>query len=133
MPDWGEPVKGAGSAHDFNSQPELIAEFQRSEQVDVPDFNDRAKLVARTIHRFFDNGVPVDVWGTADLDGKLRAVEPGSLVRIVFTGSEPIGDQGKTIKRFTVQVDTSGPAPTPPSTASDDDIPFMPTLGPYGS
>lgn len=123
MPDWGEPVKGAGSAHDFSSSPELIAEFQRSEQVDVPDFNDRSKLVARTIHRFFDNGVPVDVWGTADLDGKLRAVEPGSLVKIVFTGIEDLPN-GNTIKRFTVQVDKSEPAPAPASTAGDDDIPF---------
>lgn len=125
MPEWSEPVRGTGSAHDFNTEAVLVATFQRSEQVDVKDFNDPSKLVARTIHRFLDeHSVPVDVWGSADLDGKLRGIRPGTLVRIVFLGSEDL-DGGKTIKRFTVQYDTSGGVKDDPvMVSSDDDIPF---------
>lgn len=126
MPNWSEPLKGQGSAHDFNVDPTLIAVFDRSERIDVEDrFN--GGMREQTIHRFhyLDDGAPVDVWGSADLDGKLRTVQSGVLCRIVFLGLEEL-DGDRKIKRFSVQVDEEGPAAAQVAAAakSDDDIPF---------
>jgi hypothetical protein len=124
MTDWSEPVKSQGSAWNFDSEPELIAVFEQSEKLDVADtFSDVAGAMrVQTIHRLRREGEPVDVWGSADLDGKLRGVEPGTLVRIVYLGKEEL-EGGKQIKRFQLQT-AAGELSANASVAAQDDIPF---------
>ena len=124
-PSWSEPVAAQGSAHDFRAEPVLEANYQRTDTVDAPDrFSDvPGAMRSQTIHRFIRDGVMVDVWGSADLDGKLRGIPSGTLCRIVYDGLEDIGE-GKQIKRFTVQYDTSGAGQAQVTHAADDDIPF---------
>ena len=123
-PSWSEPVEGKGSAHDFRAESELVANYQRTDRVDVADnFSSvPGAMRVQTIHRFIRDGVMVDVWGSADLDGKLRGIPAGTLCRIVYDGMEDL-DGGKQIKRFTVQYDLSD-APSQPAQSQTDDIPF---------
>lgn len=121
MPDWSDPVEGQGTAHDFKVEPELIAVYLRTDTIDTRDsFTGGTRESA--IHRFTkQNGEAVDVWGSADLDAKLRGIDGGTLMRIVFTGTESL-DNDRTIKRYTVQWDkASVPAPV---ASQADDIPF---------
>jgi len=124
-PSWSEPVEGKGSAHDFRTESELVANYQRTDRVDVADNFSSVPGATRqqTIHRFIRDGEMVDVWGSADLDGKLRGIPAGMLCRIVYDGLEDIGD-GKQMKRFTVQYDTSGSGGSAAAVRPDDDIPF---------
>lgn len=130
--NWSEPRSGGGSAHDFNAEPVLIANFERTDTVDVEDrFN--GGMRAQQVHRFLRDGELVDVWGAADLSPKLAGIPQGTLTRIEFTGLEEYGEQGRKIKRFVVQIDASSVAGAselvpqqPPGAYShpDDDIPF---------
>lgn len=125
MASWSDPVESKGSGWNFDTDPELIATFDRSDSLEVSDpfSSEPYATKKRTIHRFIRDGELVDVWGSADLDGKMRQVEPGKLVRIVYLGKEDL-DEGRQIKRFTVQVDES-PAQSPVAAGpQDDDIPF---------
>ena len=55
-------------------------------------------------HRFTDSyGMPVTVWGSHDLDGKIADIEVGQLVRIELVKVLALKG-GKTLKLFKVQV-----------------------------
>ena len=120
MTEWGEPIAGKGSAHDWTSEDTLVATYHRTDEIDVPDDSKPGGVRSSKMHRFLRDGEFVDVWGAADLDGKIRELKPGQLVRIVYLGMEDIGN-GRSMKRFTVQVAKGRPAAV---AADEDDIPF---------
>lgn len=122
MPDWSEPIEGQGTAHDFKAEPELIAVYLRTETIDARDtFSGGTRET--TMHRFRkQDGEAVDVWGSTDLDAKLRGIVSGTLMRIVYRGTEPL-DNDRTIKRFTVQWDKAS-VPESAAVSQGDDIPF---------
>jgi hypothetical protein len=122
MPTWSEPVEGQGTAHDFKSEPELIATYLGTDQIEARDsFGGGTRETA--IHRFRKpSGEPVDVWGSTDLDAKVRGITEGTLMRITYRGTEPL-DNDRSIKRYTVQWDKDS-VPTPVASGQTDDIPF---------
>lgn len=122
MPTWSEPLKSAGNAHDFNAEEVFEAVYLETERIETEDkFNGGTRM--STLHRFERAGEPVVVWGTADLDGKMRSVPKNTLTRIVFIGTEQL-ESGRSIKRFSVQYDTGGAVADPVMASTDDDIPF---------
>ena len=120
MTEWGEPIEGKGSAHDWNREEVLIATFDRTDLVDVPDASKPGGMRESKIHRFLRDGEIVDVWGSADLDPKVKELLPGQLVRIVYLGLEDIGND-RQMKRFELRVATTQPAAAEPV---EDEIPF---------
>lgn len=120
--EWGEPVAGASSAHDFESEPTLIGVYRHSDDVTVGSA-EAGDLRTAKIHRFLtDESEQVDCWGSVDLDRKLRDINPGQLVRVQFLGRRQL-DNGREMKEFEVRVarEHSVAAAQP---AADDDIPF---------
>lgn len=104
-PSWSDPIAGQGSAHDWLAEATLVGTFDRTDLVEVEDrFNGGTRQ--QSIHRFLVDGRLVDVWGSVDLDSKLRAVTSGRLCKVVYLGLEEL-DGGRRMKRFSVQVDES--------------------------
>lgn len=113
--NWSEPVEGQGVLHDFKVDPVLTAHYQGSDVIEVRDgYGTRETRV----HHFRDvSHTLIDVWGSVDVDQKLRKIPPGTLVRVEFTGSEPDATGTKTTKRFRVQFDASAPKYLDPTAA----------------
>lgn len=122
--EWGEPVAGTSSAHDFETDPVLVGTFRGTDTVRVQHMDGERDS---RIHRFLDDDSrPVDAWGTADLDRKLAACPPGTRCRIQYLGRKQL-DNGREIKLFEVRTAKSEPGHSvavPPANEPDEDIPF---------
>lgn len=55
-----------------------------------------------------DNGEDRMVWGSYDLDMKMKKISDGAMVRIIYKGKKDIG-KGKTLKIFKVMLDVPEP------------------------
>ena len=121
--EWGEPIVAERKpAHNFELEPTLVGLFQRTDQIKTTD-RDTGEPRMATIHRFLGDDGPVDAWGTSHLDDLLRAVAPGSRVRVQYFGRETLPN-GNEIKRFEVRVAKGYRPPNPDAPPPDDDIPF---------
>lgn len=118
--EWGEPVAGSSQTHDFETSPLLVATYRGSDDVTVGTA-EAGDLRVSKMHRFLDErSEQVDVWGSVDLDRKIRDVNPGARVRIQFLGRQAVGG-GREMKMFELRVATNT---VPAANEPDDEIPF---------
>ena len=113
--EWGEPVAGGSTVHDFELEPTLIGVYRGSDEVDT-------KNGVSTIHRFLDDRYEQkDCWGSLDLDRKLAKVEKGARVRVQFLGRQETSS-GNQMKMFEVRI--ANPGHSVKVADTEDDIPF---------
>jgi hypothetical protein len=74
-------------------------------------FSETRKVQSRgrtyTLHRFFSragHGQPFELWGAAELNGKLKAVRPNGVVYLRYDGKQPAPDNpSQEVHTFTVR------------------------------
>jgi hypothetical protein len=75
------------------------------------------------LHFFQTPDGNVGVWGKSDMDKKLKAVVPGTMTRVTFTGERDVG-KGNPMLCYKIEVDTDNTidvaALTPVNQATDD-------------
>lgn len=91
---WGDPVQPPGFAK-WDKPKVIIGKYLRAEE--KIGKNDQPNMV----HHLDVDGEPLQFWGTVILNDLLSQVEPGTLIRIEYTGSRPT-DKG-IVKEFVVQ------------------------------
>jgi hypothetical protein len=97
--------EGLGENWDWNKQPVLMAKYMRSEVVNQLKFGSKTEYEDRKVYTLkSSSGQLVAVWGSINLNRAFLDISVGAMMRLTYTGKSEIGDAGREVKDFIVEV-----------------------------